>query len=236
MSPEQRDRSILEGAIGLARESGLEALSVRAVAAKVGVTPALVAHYRPGMESFLAEVFGIIVSAERDEVLSAFDPDAGVRHNLLRMVETLLDGERDDVTLVWVQAWALGARNEALAARVRSEMDLWQSAIEQHLARAVKAGEIAATRTDTAAWLLLAMIDGMNAHSLVKWAPHDRIELARRTLTAALDLPATLDPPAVDPPAVELPTAEPPALHREPPTGAHVASAASRPPESKERT
>lgn len=190
MSPEQRDRSILEGAIGLARESGLESLSVRAVAAKVGVTPALVAHYRPGMDTFLAEVFGVIVAAERDEVLADFDPALGVRANLLRMVETLLDGERHDVTLVWVQAWALGTRNEALAARVRSEMDLWQSAIEEHLARAVAAGELASSRTDTAAWLLLAMIDGMNAHSLVKWAPHDRVELARRTLAAALDLPA----------------------------------------------
>lgn len=189
MSPEQRDRSILEGAIGLARESGLESLSVRAVAAKVGVTPALVAHYRPGMDTFLAEVFGVIVAAERDEVLADFDPALGVRANLLRMVETLLDGERNDVTLVWVQAWALGTRNEALAARVRSEMDLWQSAIEEHLARAVAAGELASSRTDTAAWLLLAMIDGMNAHSLVKWAPHDRVELARRTLSAALDLP-----------------------------------------------
>lgn len=201
MSPEQRDRSILEGAIGLARASGLESLSVRAVAAKVGVTPALVAHYRPGMDAFLAEVFGVIVAAERDEVLGDFDPALGVRDNLLRMVETLLDGERHDVTLVWVQAWALGTRNEALAARVRSEMDLWQSAIEEHLARAVAAGEIASSRTDTAAWLLLAMIDGMNAHSLVKWAPHDRVELARRTLSAALDPPADA-PSASDAPSL----------------------------------
>ncbi|MFK0403414.1 TetR/AcrR family transcriptional regulator [Microbacterium sp. NPDC090225] len=187
LPPEERDRSILEGAIGLARESGLEALTMRAVAARVGVTPALVAHYRPGMDAFLADVFGVIVAAERDEVMASFDPAATVRDNLLRMTETLLDGRRDDVTLVWVQAWALGARNEALAARVRSEMDLWQSALEAHLARAVASGEISATRTETAAWLLLAMIDGMNAHSLVKWAPHDRAALARRALAVVLD-------------------------------------------------
>lgn len=187
MSPEQRDRSILDGAIGLARESGLEALTVRAVASRVGVTPALVAHYRPVMDAFLADVFGAIVGAERLEVMAGFDPDRGVRDNLFRMVETLLDGDRDDVTLVWVQAWALGARNEALAARVRTEMDRWQSAIEEHLARAVAAGELASTRTDTTAWLLLAMVDGMNAHSLVKWAPHDRADLARRALAVALD-------------------------------------------------
>ncbi|MFJ4255315.1 TetR/AcrR family transcriptional regulator [Microbacterium sp. NPDC090003] len=203
LPPEERDRSILEGAIGLARESGLEALTVRAVAARVGVTPALVAHYRPGMDAFLADVFGEIVAAERDEVMASFDPGATARDNLLHMTETLLDGRRDDVTLVWVQAWALGARNEALAARVRSEMDLWQSALEAHLARAVASGEISAARTETAAWLLLAMIDGMNAHSLVKWAPHDRAALARRTLAVVLDprddAPDPLDPHALRP-------------------------------------
>lgn len=198
MSPEERDRVIFDGAVGLARESGLESLTVRAVAQRVGVTPALVAHYRPVMDAFLAEVFGEIVGAERDEVMSGFDPDRGVRDDLFRMVETLLDGSRDDVTLVWVQAWALGVRNETLAARVRTEMDLWQSAIEEHLARAVATGEIAAARTDTAAWMLLAMIDGMNAHSLVKWAPHDRADLARRVLSVALDHP---DDPAPSPDA-----------------------------------
>lgn len=194
LSPEERDRLILQGAIGLARESGLESLTVRAVAQRVGVTPALVAHYRPVMDTFLADVFGVIVGAERDEVMAEFIPEQGVRENLTRMVETLLDGRRDDVTLVWVQAWALGVRNDVLAERVRTEMDLWQSAIEAHLARAVVSGEIAAARTDTAAWMLLAMIDGMNAHSLVKWAPHDRADLARRVLSVALDQPDDFSP------------------------------------------
>lgn len=203
MPPEERDHSILEGAIGLARESGLESLTVRAVAARVGVTPALVAHYRPGMETFVADVFGLIVAAERDEVIAAFDASDDLRANLLRLIETLLDTDRDDVTLIWVQAWALGARNDALAARVRQEMDGWQSALEQVFARAAASGELAAGRADTAAWLLLAMVDGMNAHSLVKWAPRDRSDLARRALAAVLDSAATealsADPRSLDP-------------------------------------
>lgn len=164
MSPEERDQSILDGAIGLARESGLESLTVRAVAARVGVTPALVAHYRPGMDTFVADVFGLIVAAEREEVIAAFDDTDDLREGLLRLIETLLDADRDDVTLIWVQAWALGARNDALAARVRQEMDGWQSALEQIFARAAAAGAIAAGRADTAAWLLLAMVAGRPLH------------------------------------------------------------------------
>ncbi|MBP5801067.1 TetR family transcriptional regulator C-terminal domain-containing protein [Microbacterium maritypicum] len=199
MSPEERDQSILDGAIGLARESGLESLTVRAVASRVGVTPALVAHYRPGMDTFVADVFGLIVAAEREEVIAAFEDTDDLRDGLLRLIETLLDADRDDVTLIWVQAWALGARNDALAARVRQEMDGWQSALEQIFARAAAAGAIAAGRADTAAWLLLAMVDGMNAHSLVKWAPRDRADLARRALAAVLD---SATPEAAGSPAI----------------------------------
>ncbi|MGN7947207.1 TetR/AcrR family transcriptional regulator [Microbacterium sp. 22215] len=203
LPPEERERSILDGAVALASESGLEALTVRAVAARVGVTPALVAHYRPVMESFVAEVFTAIVAAERDEVIAAYDPAVDLRANLLRLIETLLDDSRDDVAMVWVQSWALGARNEALGARVRAEMDLWHSALEDLIARAIAEDSALsvdpASRIDPAssAWMLLAMVDGMSAHSLVHWAPRDRADLARRTLAAVLDVPvapATVTP------------------------------------------
>lgn len=203
LPPEERERSILHGAVTLATESGLEALTVRAVAARVGVTPALVAHYRPVMESFVAEVFTTIVAAERDEVIASYDASVDLRTNLLRLIETLLDEERDDVAMVWVQSWALGARNEHLGARVRAEMDLWHSALEDLIARALDADQVLAEDPvlredpvltedpvrldpDSSAWMLLAMVDGMSAHSLVHWAPRDRADLARRTLSAVL--------------------------------------------------
>ena len=186
MPPEQRERAILDAAVGLARHGGIAGLTVRTVAAAAGVTPALVAHYRPSMDAFVAEVFGAIVGAEREEVVAVGRAATGLRARITRVVETLLDGDRDDVTLVWVQAWAAGARNEELAARVRLEMDLWQQDLERIVADGVAAEEISAERAEGVAWLLLATVDGMNAHSLVKWAPEDRGALARRTIAALL--------------------------------------------------
>lgn len=186
MAPEQRERAIVDAAVALARQGGIAGLTVRTVAAAAGVTPALVTHYRPSMDAFVAEVFGAIVGAEREEVMVAGRAETGVRERLIRIVETLLDGDRDDVTLIWVQAWAAGARNDELAARVRREMDAWQQDLDALVAEGVEAGEIAATQAEGAAWLLLATVDGMNAHSLVKWAPEDRAGLARRTVAAVL--------------------------------------------------
>ncbi|WP_045270160.1 TetR/AcrR family transcriptional regulator [Microbacterium azadirachtae] len=186
MPPEQRERAILDAAVDLARQGGIAGLTVRTVAAAAGVTPALVAHYRPSMDAFVAEVFGAIVGAEREEVVAVGRAGTGLRARITRVVETLLDGDRDDVTLVWVQAWAAGARNDELAARVRLEMDLWQQDLERIVADGVAAEDISAERAEGAAWLLLATVDGMNAHSLVKWAPEDRGALARRTIAALL--------------------------------------------------
>ncbi|MBS1908073.1 MAG: TetR family transcriptional regulator C-terminal domain-containing protein [Actinobacteria bacterium] len=186
MPPEQREKAILDAAVALARQGGIAALTVRTVAAAAGVTPALVTHYRPSMDAFVAEVFGAIVGAEREEVVAVGRTGTGLRARITRVVETLLDGARDDVTLVWVQAWAAGARNDELAARVRHEMDLWQQDLERIVAEGVTAEEISVERAEGAAWLLLATVDGMNAHSLVKWAPEDRAALARRTVAAVL--------------------------------------------------
>lgn len=204
LPPEERERSILDAAKALAGDSGLEALTVRAVAARVGVTPALVAHYRPVMEAFVAEVFTEIVSAERDEVIASYDPDLDLRTNLLRLIETLLDDSRDDVAMVWVQSWALGARNETLGARVRTEMNLWHSALEDLITRAVAEDPAIQVDPGSSAWMLLAMVDGMSAHSLVHWAPRDRADLARRTLSAVLDVPVDPRPSAPHTPAETL--------------------------------
>ncbi|WP_136056887.1 TetR/AcrR family transcriptional regulator [Microbacterium sp. K24] len=190
LPPEERERTILDGAVALARESGLDTLTVRAIASRVGVTPALVAHYRPVMDAFVAEVFGTIVANERDEVIAAFSPAGGLRASLQTLVETLLDDSRDDVALIWVQAWSQGVRNEPLGERVRSEMDLWQIRLEEVIAAAAAADPDDSADPAFAAWMLLAMVDGMSAHSLVKWAPRDRADLARRTVAAVLDRPS----------------------------------------------
>lgn len=186
MPPEQREQAILEAAIALARKSGIAALTVRMIAASAGVTPALVAHYRPSMDAFVAEVFGVIVAVEREEVMGRASIIDGLRPRIAAVLEMLLDQTRADVTLVWVQAWAAGARNDELAARVRLEMDRWQQQLEAIVAEGVAAGELPADQAEGAAWLLLATVDGMNAHSLVKWAPDDRTALARRTVAAVL--------------------------------------------------
>jgi len=123
--PAERRAELASAARALALDEGLAAVTLRAVAARAAVTPALVAHYHESMEALVAETFTSIVAAEiaelRGLLAAAPSPAAG----LATLLRTLLDGSRDDVTVVWVEAWALGRRNPVLGAAVRDQMDAW---------------------------------------------------------------------------------------------------------------
>lgn len=194
-SPDERRREVAAAAREIALAEGLDGLTLRAVAARIGVAPGLVAHYIPSMDDLVADTFGDIVAGELAGIveLIAGEPDHARRLGML--VDTVLDGGRRDVTLVWVHGWALGARNDALAARVRIEMDAWQQAIADEIVRGQQAGAFGHVDADAVAWHLLAMFDGLGAQGLVRWRDDpDRTALTRRVLAGLLDVdPAVLE-------------------------------------------
>ena len=167
--PAERRAELSAAARDVALADGLAAVTLRGVAARAGVAPALVAHYHPAMDELVASAFRAVVAAELDEVRGLLAPFDGPTARLAALLRTLLDGAREDVTLVWVEAWALGRRNEALAAAVRGEMDAWQALILSVIEEGVAAGGFRADDPAQAAWQLLGMIDGLNAQALVRW-------------------------------------------------------------------
>ncbi|WP_353814774.1 TetR/AcrR family transcriptional regulator [Agromyces sp. SYSU T00266] len=168
-SPAERSAEIAEAARLLALEQGLTAVTLRAIAARAGVTPALVAHYQPSMDALVADTFATIVAAEVDEVAEFLAARPGPRERVGALLDTLLDGTRDDVTVVWVEAWAMGRRNEALAASVREQMDAWQVVVQGVIEDGVANAGFRTDDAGAAAWQLLGMIDGLNAQALVRW-------------------------------------------------------------------
>lgn len=181
-SPEERRAAIAEAARSVALTDGLGGTTLRAVAARAGVAPALVAHYaEAGMDALVAEAFTGIVAHELAEVAALVARESEPRRALAAMIRTLASGGRDDVTAVWVEAWTLGRRNEPLAAAVRGQMDAWHRLVRS----VVEPFDV--SDPDSAAWQILAMIDGTGAQSLVRWGEsEDRSELLLRAVEGLL--------------------------------------------------
>ena len=59
--PAERRAELAASARAVALDEGLAAVTLRAVAARAGVTPALVAHYHESMDALVAETFTSIV-------------------------------------------------------------------------------------------------------------------------------------------------------------------------------
>ncbi|WP_194396499.1 TetR/AcrR family transcriptional regulator [Microbacterium atlanticum] len=182
-APAERAAEIVAAAIGIAREQGLSALTLRAVGERAGVAPGLVAHYHPSMDDLVARAYTDLVDEEiRDveEVIGAGD-DPTLR--LGRLIDTLMDDTREELTVVWVEGWAMSRRNEALAAAVRTQMQRWQALVERIVADGCRTGAFSTTAPGGVAWQLIGMIDGLNAQSLARGA--DTTRFAARTAHAA---------------------------------------------------
>lgn len=169
-APAERAAELIAAAVDLARTEGLAAVTLRAVAQRAGVTPGLVAHYHPSMDELVALVFTTLATAERDEVADLLAAQTGPADRVRTLCATLLDGTREDITVVWVESWALGRRNAALAQAVRDQATAWNGLVCGVLEEGRAAGvlDLAATAVDGAAWQLMGLIDGLNAQSLVR--------------------------------------------------------------------
>lgn len=182
-APAERSAEIVAAATALAREQGLSALTLRAVADRAGVASGLVAHYQPAMDDLVARVYADLVEEEVRDVEAVVGAIGDPVRRLGALIDTLMDGERDELTVVWVEGWAMARRSDALALAVRAQMQRWQALVEGIVADGCRTGAFTTTEPGEVAWELIGMIDGLNAQSLARGT--DTTRFAARTARAA---------------------------------------------------
>lgn len=182
-APAERAAEIVAAATAIARAHGLSALTLRAVAERAGVASGLVAHYQPSMDDLVARVYADLVEEEVRDVEQVVGAIADPAERLGALIDTLMDGARDEITVVWVEGWAMARRNDALAVAVRAQMQRWQTLVEAIVADGCRTGAFSTTEPGEVAWELIGMIDGLNAQSLARGT--DTTRFALRTARAA---------------------------------------------------
>jgi len=181
------DDELVEAAVAVAFDQGLHAVSAAAVAVRADTTPKVVLHHRPDVEALVAQVFSRIVSAELAEVKRIVLANPSPVTQLSALLDTLALPVRMDVDSVWLESWSLGRRNAALGAAVRAEEGAWHQFVSSVIRRGVRSGDFLPADPDTVADLLLAVIDGVNAYSLVGYhSDIDRMRLLTSVVRSEL--------------------------------------------------
>jgi AcrR family transcriptional regulator len=169
---------VLTAAVGVAFDDGLHAVTSASVAARIGVVEKGVLLAWPDADELVATTFSRIVAAELAEVKREVLANPSPVVQLSTLLDSLAEPERVDVDAVWLESWSLGRRNPALGEAVRAEEGAWHAFVAAVVRRGVKAGDYLDVDPDEVAAHLLAVIDGVNAYSLVGYrADLDRLRL-----------------------------------------------------------
>lgn len=153
--PEQRRAAILDAARGIALEHGLENVTLRAVADRLDVASGLATYYFPSVEALLAEAFAGLVSEEYDAVFSPA-PATDPLGRLAAVLRRTVDSTRDEVSLVWIDAWHLASRRPLLRAQVARQSERWVAGLAALIAAVPGTPD-----AETAARRIMAVVDGL---------------------------------------------------------------------------
>lgn len=161
-SPHERRAEILDAAATIATDEGLERITLRAVADRLGVRPGLVTHYFPVAEELVVEAFVQAASAHRENMFPAGGSPLQQLHHFVTVTD------RDDSlppARLWLNARHLSRFVPGLAVALSEQQRLDEARLGQIIEAAITEGSIRPLDVaDTAVRILMAL-DGKGAYA-----------------------------------------------------------------------
>lgn len=189
--PAERRGELLARAVEISGAEGLSAVTLRRVAADLGVTPGLVSHYFSSAELLIAAAFRTAAEIDLAEARARVGAAGSPAGRISALMDYVLDDVSEEASALWLDAWSLGRRNATLAAEAADLTDDWLALIAGIVADGARDGEFAVADVDVAARRLLLMIDGLGAQKVIRDAPSDELKhIAGAYLTSELGLDA----------------------------------------------
>jgi len=180
--PAERRGELLAGAVAIARSEGLSAVTLRRVAADLGVTAGLVSHYFSAAEMLTAATFRAAAQQDLDAATARIDAAATAVGKIHALLDYVLDDDGDTGSALWLETWTLARRNPALAEVSDELTEQWTTRIATIVGAGVDAGEFAVSGTaDTVARRLLTLIDGLGSQKVVRAVPAAEVAQIART-------------------------------------------------------
>ncbi|MEV7615643.1 TetR/AcrR family transcriptional regulator [Streptomyces sp. NPDC089799] len=180
---------MLEEAMAAIAEDGLAALTMSALAERLGTSGGHILYYFGSKDRLLLEALRwseALLDRERAALLSR---RVTAPRKLVLFTELYLpSGPRDPRWMLWIELWARTASNAALRA-AQEEIDLgWQRDLEALLARGVEQGRFAPMDVPARASELLALLDGLSTRVALGQRGADRATAVTQAASAATRL------------------------------------------------
>jgi AcrR family transcriptional regulator len=183
--PAERHGELLAKAVEISRDEGLSAVTLRKVAAALGVTPGLVSHYFSSAEQLIVAAFGAVADADLAEARRRVAAVDTATDKVDALMDYVLDDSTVDESANWLDAWSLGRRNPVLAERANALTGQWLAFIAEIVRAGNAAGEFRVADPDVAARRLLTMIDGLGAQKVIGSVSSDEIKHIGRTYASS---------------------------------------------------
>lgn len=193
VSADERRQEILRATLAVVAEKGFAGVTLRDVAAEVGVVHGLIRHYFGSREELVAAAFDSAVTAELDR-----DEEYAEQVEPLEAVADWLVSTPREHYLVWIDAWSEAPRNDALAAALRRHHRDCERRLARIIERLVAAGLGHSADPAADARALTALGDGVavqlhvigtldrrTADAVVLDAAEQRLGIAAGTLARA---------------------------------------------------
>jgi AcrR family transcriptional regulator len=179
--PAERHDELLAKAVEISRDEGLSAVTLRRVAAALGVTPGLVSHYFSSAEQLIVAAFGAVADGDLAQARRRVAAVDTATAKVGALMDYVLDDSTVDESANWLDAWSLGRRNPVLAERANALTGEWLAFIADIVRAGSAAGEFRVADPDVAARRLLTMIDGLGAQKVIGSVSSDEIKHIGRT-------------------------------------------------------
>ncbi|RZT65904.1 TetR family transcriptional regulator [Leucobacter luti] len=161
-APEERRAEILEEAAGIALADGLERITLREVAERLGVRPSLIGHYFPVVGDLVNAAFTLAVSRERDRLFVAGGSPTARLAEFVRRVESV---PARPLGRLWLNARHLARFAPGLAAAIAQQEALDEERLTALIEAGVAAGEFRVGDPAVACVRIWMAVDGLGAYA-----------------------------------------------------------------------
>lgn len=156
-APEERREEILSEAASIALDEGLERITLRAVATRLGVRPGLISHYFPAAEDLVDEAFVRAATIERERF---FPADGSPLERLAHFVHHIETGASLPLARLWLNARHLSRFIPSLEATLQEQDALDRARLRSIIEDGVTSGDFAAVDPEAASIRILIAVDG----------------------------------------------------------------------------